>query len=241
MRLHLADMQRAGITHILDNRGEWNDERFVATHAPDLHYLHNGQDDAGQRMPDSWFDRGVLFALAALEDRGSKVLAHCHMGINRGPSMAYAIMLAQGWAPVAALDAIRGSRPIAAIGYATDALDWWHRLSRATDSEVARDLGLVGEWFEEHPLDVVRTIRDVRAAENSAAQSDWAGNSTAWTAPASHDQRVRATVDIDEQLLDAVRLLAIETDRRLDDVLDDALRLLLASVATSRPIAFPTY
>ena len=44
-----------------------------------------------------------------------------------------------------------------------------------------------------------------------------------------------------EQLFDAVRLLAIETDRRLDDVLDDALRLLLASVATSRPITFPTY
>jgi dual specificity phosphatase 3 len=169
MRLHLDDMQGAGITHIIDNRGEWNDEHFVATHAPDVHYLHNGQDDAGQDMPDEWFDRGVLFALAALENRGSTVLAHCHMGINRGPSMAYAIMLAQGWPPVAALDAIRGSRPIAAIGYAADALDWWHRLSRATDGEVARNLGLVEAWFGEHPLDVVRTIRDVQASENPGA------------------------------------------------------------------------
>ena len=236
----LGELVEAGVTHVVDARIEWNDEEWVSERAPEIGYLHHGMDDAGQRVPGEWFDVGVSWALEAMKGDGV-VLTHCHMGINRGPSIAYAIMLAQGWPPVAALDTIRGSRPIAAIGYATDALDWWHRLSRATDSEVARDLGLVGEWFAEHPLDVVRTIRDVRAAENSAARSDGAGNSTAWRAPASCDQRMRATVDIDEQLLDAVRLLAIETDRRLDDVLDDALRLLLASVATSRPITFPTY
>ena len=47
--------------------------------------------------------QGVGFALAALEDPDAQVLAHCHMGINRGPSMAYAILLATGMEPVAAL------------------------------------------------------------------------------------------------------------------------------------------
>jgi dual specificity phosphatase 3 len=169
MLLHLGEMQDAGITHILDNRIEWSDEQFVATHAPDIDYLHNGQDDAGQRMPDSWFDRGVSFALTALEYPGNAVLVHCHMGINRGPSMAYAVLLAQGWEPVAALDTIRGARPVAAIGYAADALDWWHRLSRATDRVIARDRAAVWAWFDEHPLDVVRIIRSVRASEKLSA------------------------------------------------------------------------
>jgi dual specificity phosphatase 3 len=165
MLAHLLEMRAAGITHILDNRIEWSDEQFVATHAPDLRYLHNGQDDAGQRMPDTWFDRGVSFALTALENPSNKVLAHCHMGINRGPSMAYAILLAQGWDPVAALESIRGARPIAAISYAGDALDWWHSLSRATDAKIGHDLKTVHGWLDEHPLDVIRTIRSVRDAE----------------------------------------------------------------------------
>jgi dual specificity phosphatase 3 len=169
MASHLHEMQDAGLTHILDNRMEWSDEDFVATHGPDMHYLHNGQDDAGQRMPDSWFDRGVSFALTALQTPGSAVLAHCHMGINRGPSMAYAIMLAQGWSPVDALDAIRDARPIAAIGYAGDALDWWHRRSRATSLEIARDRAAVRAWFDEHPLDVVRIIRSVRETERQSS------------------------------------------------------------------------
>jgi dual specificity phosphatase 3 len=169
MLLHLQEMQDAGITHILDNRMEWSDEAFVASHAPDVHYLHNGQDDAGQRMPDSWFDRGVSFALAASHIPGSAVLAHCHMGINRGPSMAYAILLSQGWAPDVALDAIRAARPIAAIGYAIDALDWWHCSSRATPLQVARDRAAVRAWFEEHPLDVVRIIRGIRETERPSS------------------------------------------------------------------------
>jgi len=52
---------------------------------------------------------------------------------------------------------------------------------------------------------------------------------------------MRARVSVDEQLLDAVHSLAAEADRRLDDVLDDALRLLLASVGTTRSIDLPTY
>ena len=62
-------------------------------------------------MPDAWFDRGVAFALDALARPGTKVLSHCHMGINRGPSLAYAVLLALGTDPVEALDALRRARP----------------------------------------------------------------------------------------------------------------------------------
>ena len=164
----VREIEQAGITHIVDNRGEWSDEPFVMRYTRQIRYLHNGQDDAGQRMPDSWFETGVGFALDALRTPGSAVLAHCHMGINRGPSMAYAILLAQGWDPVDALTAIRAARPIAAFGYAHDTLDWWHRVSRTARDQVLADRAAVRQWFQANPL-VVRVIRRVREEERRSA------------------------------------------------------------------------
>ncbi len=68
------------------------------------------------------------------------MLVHCHMGINRGPSMAYACLLVLGWDPIEAMTAIRTARPIAAIGYAEDALDWHHRTYRDQPTPPARQL-----------------------------------------------------------------------------------------------------
>lgn len=156
MLLDLRDLQSEGVTHILDVRSEWNDQEFVARHAPRIRYLHNGADDAGLRMPDAWFDRGVGFALQALQEPGTTVLAHCHMGINRGPSMAFAILLAQGLGPVAALDAIRAARPIVGLAYAADALDWWHRRSGAPEAVAARQRAAFARWLADEPLGVLR-------------------------------------------------------------------------------------
>ena len=81
MLADLADIQAAGITDILDNRIEWSDEEFVRTHAPNLGFMWNGADDAGQLMPDEWFDAGVEFALDALEGpgrAGAGPLSHGH-------------------------------------------------------------------------------------------------------------------------------------------------------------------
>ena len=124
----LAQLESVGITHVIDCRPEGTrDQRTAQTHAPGIGYLLNGQDDNGQKMPDSWFDTGVDFALKALADPGAQVLAHCHMGINRGPSMALAILLAQGMDADTALAAIRTARPAAQAAYADDAIAWWHR------------------------------------------------------------------------------------------------------------------
>jgi hypothetical protein len=160
----LAGWVAAGITHVIDNRIEANDASFVAAHAPGLACLHNPADDAGQRMPDAWFDRGVAFALDALAQPGAKVLSHCHMGINRGPSLAYAILLALGTDPVHALDALRRARPIANAWYAEDALDWWHRRNDTPETVRHADRRRVAAWRAAHPLDVVRIIADRRRA-----------------------------------------------------------------------------
>lgn len=50
--IDIAAWMEAGITHVVDNRIEWNDQDLVALVAPEITYLHNGVDDAGQDMSD---------------------------------------------------------------------------------------------------------------------------------------------------------------------------------------------
>ena len=155
----LGELGEAGITHVIDVRVEWNDEQWIRERRADLQYLHLGIDDAGQRVPDEWFDQGVRFALEGIES-GGVVLAHCHMGINRGPSMGFAILLALGWDAVEALDAIHAARPIAFIAYAEDALRWRH--GEGTP-ELKEDLGRLRRWRDAHDLrlrDVMRAVRE---------------------------------------------------------------------------------
>lgn len=160
------DLVAAGITHVLDVRQECEDEELWAL-VPEVDYLWAGIDDAGQQVPGAWFNRIVSWALAALEDPDAKVLAHCHMGINRGPSAGYAIMLGLGWDPVDALAAIRAARPIANIWYAEDALAWHFDRLGIPPTTRAETLARVRRWRAENPLDVVRIIRSIRMGEAS--------------------------------------------------------------------------
>jgi dual specificity phosphatase 3 len=161
----LQKWRSLGITHVVDNRFEWNDENLVAEHCPEIHYLHHGVDDAGQQMPDWWFDIGTQWVRGALQDPQAKVLVHCHMGINRGPSMAYACLLMLGHDPIEAMTMIRSTRPIAAIGYAENALDWHHRTSGASRREQQAERERLEAWREANWIDVVRIIRQIRANE----------------------------------------------------------------------------
>src|ERR1041384_202554 len=116
-------------------------------------------------MPDDWFDRGVGFALEALATPGNKVLSHCHMGINRGPSLAYAVLLGQGVDPIEAIELVRRARGIAAVGYAEDALSWHLRSIGASPEDRGGEGRRLHEWRRKNPLDVVRIIRRIRAEE----------------------------------------------------------------------------
>jgi hypothetical protein len=106
--------------------------------------------------------------VAAIE-AGGVVLCHCHMGINRGPSLAFAVLLALGWEPVRALDAIRSVRPVAYMGYAEDALRW--HLTRAAGSadEIGDALDRLAAWRRGNSLDVVSVIRRTRDQERRGA------------------------------------------------------------------------
>lgn len=158
----LAGWVALGVTHIIDVREEANDETFVAHHAPDLTYIWLGTRDNGGGQADEWFARGVDAAVTALADPGARVLVHCHMGINRGPSMGFAILCALGWDPIEALDTIRAARPIAGVIYADDAIDWWLRHRGAPTAAITASRQAVRRWLDNDALDVGWVISRVR-------------------------------------------------------------------------------
>lgn len=136
-----------GVSHLVDARVEADDWPFVTGLAPDVSYLWHGMDEAGQRVPGSWFERGVGFVLDVWRaDSAAVVLVHCHMGINRGPSLGYAVLLALGWDVVEAIDAIRAARPIAHVAYAEDALRWHHDRVGAGPAQRRRDHDRLASW-----------------------------------------------------------------------------------------------
>jgi hypothetical protein len=84
------------------------------------------------------------------------------MGVNRGPSLGFAVLLAQGWDPVDALDAIRGARPIAWVAYAEDALRWHHERNSVSGQEREGDFLRLERWRAENQLDLAEVIRQKR-------------------------------------------------------------------------------
>ena len=75
-------------------------------------------DDGSPRDP-RWFE-----AITAAAGDTDSVLVHCHVGVARGPSAAFAIMLHRGWHELDALEAVMFGRPIATVAYAVDAFRW---------------------------------------------------------------------------------------------------------------------
>jgi len=161
----LTRWEDLGVTHLVDNRIEATDLDPVADFAPGITYLENGEDDLGQQMPDAWFDQGVDFTLDALTSPTAKVHVHCHMGVNRGPSLAYAVLLAQGYQPVAAMSLIRAARPVAAVAYAEQALDWSHRRDGTPAGRRRQERRELKAWRCANPHDTVRIIQQVHDGE----------------------------------------------------------------------------
>jgi dual specificity phosphatase 3 len=164
-RLQMRELVDVGITHVLDVRQECDDAALWAEHDC-VDYRWEGIDDAGQTVPGHWFETITDWAVQAIENGGA-VLTHCHMGINRGPSAGYAVLLRLGWDPVDALDAIRRARPIAAIAYAEDALRWHLDRVDASAQQRTAITARVVQWRADRPLDVVRIIRSIRLREAS--------------------------------------------------------------------------
>lgn len=147
-RRQLAEWCRAGVTTVVDVRAEADDRTFVAEHAPWIRYIWAGVHDHGETQSDEWFDTVLNQLGTALFDPDEVILVHCQMGVNRGPSMAYRILLEQGWGVLDGLKAIRKARPIAEIVYADSAVRHLHA-SRGTDdaARIDCDLQAVETWM----------------------------------------------------------------------------------------------
>lgn len=104
-----------GVTDILDLRGESSHESLVAKYAPHIKYHWLGVDDEGDRRSDEWFEAMQRVAAQILADPTRKVVIHCHMGVNRGPSAAFTALITNGVDPIEALGQIRASHSVAAI------------------------------------------------------------------------------------------------------------------------------
>ena len=116
----VAEIVEDEVELIIDMREEANDKALWEEEG--LYYLWLPTDDAeGHHIPRELFDDAVFAAMPHLT-QNRKVLVHCHMGVNRGPSVAFAVLLEQGYGAVQAYDLIREKRPSAAIMYAEDAL-----------------------------------------------------------------------------------------------------------------------
>lgn len=164
-RRQLDELVAAGITHIVDLRAEWTDEQLVTGWEPGIHYFHHPVEDAGQVIGADWFNALLDWVRPALADPRTKLLVHCHMGVNRAPSAALAILLDAGWRLVDALDAIRDARPVAAIDYASCVLNWYFASTHADLDSRRSNRRSLGQWRQSVQLDVDAVIRTMRAAE----------------------------------------------------------------------------
>lgn len=128
----VQELTAAGVTHVIDCRAE-QDDAPLFTGSPQISYLWNPTADDGQPKDVPWFAKGVAFALPALcwlppdttpiaPPPHPRVYCHCAAGINRGPSMTFAIMLALGFRPDLAEQLIRAVRPQVGLAYKGDAI-----------------------------------------------------------------------------------------------------------------------
>ena len=107
---NMIEVVRAGVTHIIDMQIEFDDTRLAAPYG--VQVLWNPADDDFRSKPPELFQRGVDFALAALDEAGSRVFIHCAAGVHRAPMMALALLRALGFGLQDAMDIIQSRRPV---------------------------------------------------------------------------------------------------------------------------------
>lgn len=107
---NMQEVARAGVTHVLDMQIEFDDTPLAEPHG--ITVLWNPTDDDFQFKPPSIFQRGVDFALRALDEKGSKIFVHCAAGVHRAPMMTLAILGGLEWDIKEAMQLIEARRPV---------------------------------------------------------------------------------------------------------------------------------
>lgn len=121
-----ADLVEQGVTHIIDCRDEFDDTQRYLRFAPSITVYRLGVDDHGGRQSFDWW-LSVLERSASILDRPeNKLFIHCHMGVNRGPSAAFLVLVSEVFKmyPLDAYKLIRARRLVAYGQYVIQALDF---------------------------------------------------------------------------------------------------------------------
>jgi len=105
---NMEEVANVGVTHIIDMQIEFDDRPIAEPYG--LQVLYSPTDDDFQPKPPELFQRGVEFALEALDDPKSKLYIHCAAGVHRAPMMTLAIMRAMGWPLKDAIELIQRRR-----------------------------------------------------------------------------------------------------------------------------------
>ena len=106
----MIEVVRAGVTHIINMQIEFDDTRLAEPYG--VQVLWNPTDDDFRPKPVKLFERGVRFALAALDEEESKLFIHCAAGVHRAPMMALAVFRALGWGLEEAMEVIESRRHV---------------------------------------------------------------------------------------------------------------------------------
>ncbi len=107
----MAEVVRAGITHIIDLQIEFDDTQLAGPYGVEVLWIPI-DDDFKPKAPPV-FERGVDFAHRALEQPDSKLYVHCAAGVHRAPMMTLAILRASGWSLDEASKLVVARRPVA--------------------------------------------------------------------------------------------------------------------------------
>jgi protein-tyrosine phosphatase len=108
---NMIEVVRAGVTHIVDMQIEFDDSRLAEPYGVEV--LWNPTDDDFRPKPAELFQRGVEFALGALDNAESRIFIHCAAGVHRAPMMTLAVLRAMGFGLEDAMEMIQGRRAAA--------------------------------------------------------------------------------------------------------------------------------
>jgi protein-tyrosine phosphatase len=106
----MVDVVSMGITHIINMQIEFDDIPLAEPYGVTV--LWNATDDDFQPKPPELLQRGVEFALNALDDPEAKIFIHCAAGVHRAPMMTLAVLRATGWELEEAKDLLQTRRPV---------------------------------------------------------------------------------------------------------------------------------
>jgi len=108
---NMEKVAQEGITHVIDMQIEFDDTPLGLEHGVEV--LWNPTDDDFTAKPPELFQKGVDFAMEALEKPEAKLFIHCAAGVHRAPMMALALLGSMGWNVEDAMQMIEARRPVA--------------------------------------------------------------------------------------------------------------------------------